>query len=591
MEEEEKKEAYDNVDILFEDDHVIFVKIYSLTAAKYFGPEYLSRRFNYFSKGDVYVIYDKDENEHYVLHKPTQYDVNILDYNQDDVSLNDLEKKYPYLEGKITEIVGKSLIYSALIQIKNGVELDEYELSRLDNLIGGFRFNKNNPGNSKITIKFDDTEDYLKLFDIDEYDIRFIESLVGSGYYGSDEQFYSYDMSNEDWKQGYLLRDFNEKNLAKVKEIIQMLSPELLNKTDDDYYEGVSKLLMDNFEGEIDYITSKYAQLRNDCSAETARNEIVGELENPFMNFGIFEVSQFYKYVTTINVLLGLFNMSGKKNGGIRDVFEYLGKDKNFGPYEEYRFEYGCDDFDNESFQNEVERNLDKISEKLEDSNIFVDIDEYRKILNTITPKYEFRRSYPLPKDKTKTFSIISIDPKTNKILVQYNNYKGLQGKQERRNLSLEEFNNFLYHPELFESKINKKVITESKIQKVALKWMNDNFSPDKLEIVKSPKYPNSIFYIKNGQVVMEQDLKNKNFYFHYDEIWSFFESFFGIEYSEIQQLMEVWLEETLNLEGYTPNFKEWAELYKLEETLNLEGYTPHQVTGSDDKSWKSPLI
>jgi len=54
---------------------------------------------------------------------------------------------------------------------------------------------------------------------------------------------------------------------------------------------------------------------------------------------------------------------------------------------------------------------------------------------------------------------------------------------------------------------------------------------------------------------------------------------------------MEVWLEETLNLEGYTPNFKEWAELYKLEETLNLEGYTPHQVTGSDDKSWKSPLI
>ena len=396
---------------------------------------------------------------------------------------------------------------------------------------------------------------------------------MGSGYYGSDEQFYSYDMSDEDWKQGYLLRDFNEKNRAKVKEIIQMLSPELLNKSNDDYYEGVSKLLMDNFEGEIDYITSEYAQLRNDCSAETARNEIVGELENPFMNFGIFEVSQFYKYVTTINVLLGLFNMSGKKNGGIRDVFEYLGKDKNFGPYEEYRFEYGCDDFDNESFQNEVERKLDKISEKLEDSNIFVDIDEYRKILNTITPKYEFRRSYPLPKDKTKTFSIISIDPKTNKILVQYNNYKGLQGKQERRNLSLEEFNNFLYHPELFESKINKKVITESKIQKVALKWMNDNFSPDELEIVKSPKYPNSIFYRKNGQVVMEQDLKKKNFYFHYDEIWSFFESFFNIELIEFQSLMKMWLEETLNLDGYTPRRAIFPTTNQLEESLNLNNF------------------
>ena len=137
----------------------------------------------------------------------------------------------------------------------------------------------------------------------------------------------------------------------------------------------------------------------------------------------------------------------------------------------------------------------------------------------------------------------------------------------------MEEFNNFLYHPELFESKINKKVITESKIQKVALKWMNDNFSPDKLEIVKSPKYPNSIFYIKNGQVVMEQDLKKKNFYFHYDEIWSFFESFFGMEYSEIQQLMEVWLEETLNLEGYTPQIKATGAMKLLEETLNLNNF------------------
>ena len=120
-----------------------------------------------------------------------------------------------------------------------------------------------------------------------------------------------------------------------------------------------------------------------------------------------------------------------------------------------------------------------------------------------------------------------------------------------------------------------KYLITESKVREIALKWMNDNFSPDQLEIVKSPKYPDSIFYRKNGQVVMEQDLKKKNFYFHYDEIWSFFESFFGMEYSEIQQLMEVWLEETLNLEGYTPLVQLALPTLKLEETLNLEGYTP----------------
>jgi hypothetical protein len=122
-----------------------------------------------------------------------------------------------------------------------------------------------------------------------------------------------------------------------------------------------------------------------------------------------------------------------------------------------------------------------------------------------------------------------------------------------------------------------KYLITESKVREIGLKWMNDNFSPDQLEIVKSPKYPDdSIFYRKNGQVVMEQDLKKKNFYFDYDEIWLFFESFFGMKYSEIEQLMEIWLEETLNLKGYTPKFDSSFSLIWLEETLNLEGYTPN---------------
>ena len=92
-------------------------------------------------------------------------------------------------------------------------------------------------------------------------------------------------------------------------------------------------------------------------------------------------------------------------------------------------------------------------------------------------------------------------------------------------------------------------------MQKVALKWMNENFGLDQLEIVKSPRYPDSIFYKKNGQLVMEQDLKEKNFWFRYDENWSFFESFFNMKYDEIQQLMETWLEETLNLKGYTPRY------------------------------------
>jgi hypothetical protein len=98
-----------------------------------------------------------------------------------------------------------------------------------------------------------------------------------------------------------------------------------------------------------------------------------------------------------------------------------------------------------------------------------------------------------------------------------------------------------------------KYIITENKLNNVALSWMNQNFSPEQLEIVKSKDYPNSVFFRKNGKVVMEQDKKYGEFWFNYDDIWSFFESFFGMKYQQIQEVLSYWLEETLKIKGYTP--------------------------------------
>lgn len=115
-----------------------------------------------------------------------------------------------------------------------------------------------------------------------------------------------------------------------------------------------------------------------------------------------------------------------------------------------------------------------------------------------------------------------------------------------------------------------KFLITENQLEKVALLWMNKNFSPDQLEAVTSERYPNSIFYRKNGKVVMEQDKKNKNFWFDYDEFWSFFNSFFSMEYKEWQGVMRTWLEETFNLRGYTPGGIITSTPGTLEEASNL---------------------
>ena len=104
---------------------------------------------------------------------------------------------------------------------------------------------------------------------------------------------------------------------------------------------------------------------------------------------------------------------------------------------------------------------------------------------------------------------------------------------------------------------------------------MNKNFSPDQLEVVEHPDYPNSIFYRKNGKVVMEQDKKTKRFWFSYSEIWSFFESFFSMEFKEIQGLLKIWLEEAFKLKGYTPQVAHPQPLWELDEAFKLKGYTP----------------
>jgi hypothetical protein len=101
-----------------------------------------------------------------------------------------------------------------------------------------------------------------------------------------------------------------------------------------------------------------------------------------------------------------------------------------------------------------------------------------------------------------------------------------------------------------------KYIITESKLDSVILSWMDKKYGPDKLEVITHPDYPGSIFYRKNGKVIMEQDKENKYFWFEYNEIWSLFQKFFGLEYEETQRIMRIWLEKTLKLEGFTPHRK-----------------------------------
>jgi hypothetical protein len=57
---------------------------------------------------------------------------------------------------------------------------------------------------------------------------------------------------------------------------------------------------------------------------------------------------------------------------------------------------------------------------------------------------------------------------------------------------------------------------------------------------------------IANYRFVLEQDLKNADFWFDYDKIWSVFESKFGMNYNEIKSFMNGMVEKHFKMKGFT---------------------------------------
>jgi hypothetical protein len=91
-----------------------------------------------------------------------------------------------------------------------------------------------------------------------------------------------------------------------------------------------------------------------------------------------------------------------------------------------------------------------------------------------------------------------------------------------------------------------KYIITESRLNDIVIKWLDNNFNG--LVPYELKRYPNFIFYRKNGQIIFDYNKKNGTVYISYEEIWSFLKSMFGMNFDEIQELTKEWVEEHYNL-------------------------------------------
>lgn len=78
----------------------------------------------------------------------------------------------------------------------------------------------------------------------------------------------------------------------------------------------------------------------------------------------------------------------------------------------------------------------------------------------------------------------------------------------------------------------------------------------DDMNVVQSKENPNwTLFRYNKGNNLMVLDKKIEYINLDYVEIWSILENVFGLNFDDIDKLINVWLNEVYNLSDVTPDF------------------------------------
>ena len=449
-----EREIKTQADKIYEDDEVLVVRPKSHAASCYYGtntkwcttqtgnPGYFEK---YFRDGNLYYFLNKKTNNKLALYRnenERQTDV----YNSQDrnVSIEDLRETFPNQNELIDELLGIGEFIKKLRDFSRGKasikELEDSDSSIIEVIPADPR------GQSKIIFDFGDDDNFLKMLNLHDDDIWFFNVI--NSYYSDYEFMDSYTVE-EDWKEGYIVYgDMNDENTEKLKQISEVILPsKKFNLNSEEYRQELSSVLLDLFERETDNILSDYFVEKNREMTITARESINKELEKVVEDIGFYFKRKYDEvYTTPANIVMLAAKLGINKIDAmsmIKQLIEiYAG---NIGNWAEDQYEYqDYDNFDKDSFNNEVERQLDSIIEKLEDD---VNVTEFLEFRKKILSKYDIDKVYKLPKDESIKFRIKNFDKDNIQVVVELGGTLGVI----TRKFNEEQFNNLLYQPELFD--------------------------------------------------------------------------------------------------------------------------------------------
>ena len=113
-----------------------------------------------------------------------------------------------------------------------------------------------------------------------------------------------------------------------------------------------------------------------------------------------------------------------------------------------------------------------------------------------------------------------------------------------------------------------KYIITESKLEQVAIKYLNKMYGD--LEEYRTDEHPDRIFFIKGKKVFMELNLKNDRLYVSVSTIWSDIEDLFGLKPHPVSLIIKKWVKDTYGLGYVIPlHWEPYLEKKSWDNVLN----------------------
>jgi hypothetical protein len=106
------------------------------------------------------------------------------------------------------------------------------------------------------------------------------------------------------------------------------------------------------------------------------------------------------------------------------------------------------------------------------------------------------------------------------------------------------------------------------KLEKLCIKWLNDNYNPMEPFIMK--EYPDYIFHMKDGKCILQHNKKSGYVYVNYREIWSFFERVFSMSNQQIKDITKIWVEEHYKTDITITDFRNCIVSLKVEEHYKM---------------------